>query len=102
MARRRFFPSRDRAQYGRFFISAPVETRLDRIAMNTRRIGAAALVVLLGGCSLDVTDFDVSDLRFSKKSSNKAFVVGDEPYAVRTAATLISQGGNAVDAAAAM
>ncbi|MBV8976221.1 MAG: gamma-glutamyltransferase [Alphaproteobacteria bacterium] len=70
--------------------------------MNTRRIGAAALVVLLGGCSLDVTDFDVSDLRFSKKSSNKAFVVGDEPYAVRTAATLISQGGNAVDAAAAM
>jgi len=63
--------------------------------MIDRRIGAAAFAVLLGGCSVGHV-FD------SEPKPQKAFLVGDEPYAVRAAATLMDQGGNAADAAAAM
>jgi len=68
--------------------------------MINRRIGAAAFALLLGGCSLGIHLDRALPLGRTPKPQ-LAFVVGDEPYAVRAAAALMKQGGNAVDAAAA-
>jgi gamma-glutamyltranspeptidase / glutathione hydrolase len=66
------------------------------------RFLAAAACVLLCGCSWDVGKVDTS-LGFGPETPRmSAFVVGDEPYAVRAAATVMGKGGNAVDAVSAM
>lgn len=62
---------------------------LSRILMTT------AAVAVLAGCS--------SDLGFSKSTPTVSpIVVGDEPYAVKAAAQIMAQGGNAVDAVTTM
>jgi gamma-glutamyltranspeptidase / glutathione hydrolase len=61
----------------------------------SRLLSGIAGAALLAGCS--------SDMSIKPEGPKQgAFLVGDEPYAVRAAATVMSQGGNAADAAAAM
>jgi gamma-glutamyltranspeptidase/glutathione hydrolase len=56
-------------------------------------------MLLLTGCSLDIG----STVGLSgTEGTAGALVVGDEPFAVRTGAAILGQGGNAVDAATAM
>ena len=61
----------------------------------SRFLAGMAAAVSLAGCS-----FDLDTKHDALKQS--AFLVGDEPYAVRAAASVMAQGGNAADGAAAM
>jgi gamma-glutamyltranspeptidase / glutathione hydrolase len=62
---------------------------------TSRLLSGITGAALLAGCS--------SDLGIKPEGPKQgAFLVGDEPYAVKAAATVMSQGGNAADAAAAM
>lgn len=62
---------------------------------SSRFLVLSAAAVLLSACSIDVG--------FAPESPKVgAYVVGDEPYAVRAGASVVAQGGNAVDAATAM
>jgi len=63
--------------------------------MSLARALCLACATVLGGCSVD--------LGLAPETPRVgAFVVGDEPYAVRAAVAVMAQGGNAADAAAAM
>lgn len=62
---------------------------------SSRVLVLSATAVLLSACSIDVG--------FAPEPPKVgAYVVGDEPYAVRAGASVVSQGGNAVDAVTAM
>lgn len=61
----------------------------------SRAVGFVAASLLLCGCSVDLG-------LAPELPKAGAFVVGDEPYAVKAAVAVMSQGGNAADAAAAM
>ncbi|MDE2163800.1 MAG: gamma-glutamyltransferase [Alphaproteobacteria bacterium] len=62
--------------------------------------GAAGLLLLapLAGCSIDLGN----TLGLGGAAKPTAMVVGDEPFAVKVGAATLAQGGDAVDAAAAM
>jgi gamma-glutamyltranspeptidase/glutathione hydrolase len=63
--------------------------------ISSRVFALSAAALLLGACSIDVG--------FAPEPPKVgAYVVGDEPYAVRAGASVVAQGGNAVDAATAM
>jgi gamma-glutamyltranspeptidase/glutathione hydrolase len=59
-------------------------------------------MLLLAGCSLDIGDIGSTVGLSGPSGTSGALVVGDEPFAVKTGAAILGQGGNAVDAAAAM
>jgi gamma-glutamyltranspeptidase/glutathione hydrolase len=59
-----------------------------------RPISGAVCALFLTGCSFGSQD--------EAAPSARGFAVGDEPYAVRAAAAVLSQGGSAADAATAM
>jgi gamma-glutamyltranspeptidase/glutathione hydrolase len=59
-------------------------------------------MLLLAGCSLDIGGIGSSVGLSGPSGTSGALVVGDEPFAVKTGAAILGQGGNAVDAAAAM
>jgi gamma-glutamyltranspeptidase/glutathione hydrolase len=59
-------------------------------------------MLLLAGCSLDIGDLGSTVGLSGPSGTSGALVVGDEPFAVKTGASILGQGGNAVDAAAAM
>jgi len=63
--------------------------------LSSRFLSAAVGLFMLSGCAMDL-GFGSSEPRAS------ASVVGDEPYAVKGAVSVFSQGGNAADAATAM
>lgn len=63
--------------------------------MVISRVLAGITAILLASCSADL------GLKHDAPKQG-AFLVGDEPYAVRAAASVMAQGGNAADAAAAM
>ena len=63
--------------------------------MVISRVLAGIAAILLFGCS--------ADLGLKRDAPKQgAFLVGDEPYAVKAASSVMAQGGNAADAAAAM
>jgi gamma-glutamyltranspeptidase/glutathione hydrolase len=64
--------------------------------VNLRTLAGMAAAVLLAGCSWNL------GLKPKEAPKQRAFLVGDEPYAVRAAASVMSQGGNAADAVSAM
>ncbi|HWA92050.1 MAG TPA: gamma-glutamyltransferase [Rhizomicrobium sp.] len=59
------------------------------------KFGLFAACLMLCGCSVDLG-------LAPETPQTGAFVVGDEPYAVKAATAVLAQGGNAADAAAAM
>src|SRR6185295_14046610 len=65
--------------------------------MHRSRLFACASSLLLTACSVDVGGV------FEKDSGTHAgsLVVGDEPFAVKSGAAVLAQGGNAVDAVTA-
>jgi gamma-glutamyltranspeptidase/glutathione hydrolase len=68
---------------------------MTRPVFISRLLSSIAGVALLAGCA--------SDMSLKPEGPKQgAFLVGDEPYAVKAAATVMSQGGNAADAAATM
>jgi gamma-glutamyltranspeptidase/glutathione hydrolase len=60
-----------------------------------RALGFVAASLVFCGCSVDLG-------LAPEQPKSGAFVVGDEPYAVKAAAAVMTQGGNAADAATAM
>ena len=60
-----------------------------------------SVLVLLGGCTWFGGEGETSSASVETAGA-RHLVVGDEPFAVRTAASVLSQGGSAVDAAASM
>src|ERR1700741_4655401 len=66
-----------------------------------RFLAAGAGLALLAGCAMD-TALDTTLGFGSETPKMGAFIVGDEPYAVRAAAEVMGKGGNAVDAVTAM
>lgn len=80
---------------GNFFIRRPDQQGNIRTPMMVRLLLCGAAALALAACSIDVG--------FSSGAPKVgAFVVGDEPYAVRAGAAIVAQGGNAADAATAM
>jgi gamma-glutamyltranspeptidase/glutathione hydrolase len=59
-------------------------------------------MLLLAGCSLDIGGIGSTVGLSGPSGTAGALAVGDEPFAVKTGAAILGQGGNAVDAAAAM
>jgi gamma-glutamyltranspeptidase / glutathione hydrolase len=89
------------------------------LKLRSRFLACASSLLLLSGCGIDLgqdVEVDASlshpvtmvggDSGDSTSSaggeSARALVVGDEPYAVKVGAAILSQGGSAVDAATAM
>jgi gamma-glutamyltranspeptidase / glutathione hydrolase len=70
--------------------------------LYSRALAGLAGMLLLAGCSLDVGGIGDTVGLTSAPGTSGALVVGDEPFAVKTGAAILGQGGNAVDAAAAM
>lgn len=64
-------------------------------------VSPLSALVFLGGCTLFGGEGETSSASVQTAGA-RHLVVGDEPFAVRTAATVLSQGGSAVDAAASM
>ncbi len=65
---------------------------------RSRILSGAAGLVLLSGCSIDIGN----TIGFGGSAQPTALVVGDEPFAVKVGASVMGQGGSAVDAASAM
>jgi gamma-glutamyltranspeptidase/glutathione hydrolase len=61
-----------------------------------------AALLLLGGCSVGDTLGLSSNSSSSAQDRTTGLAVADEPYAARTGAQILSQGGSAADAASAM
>src|ERR1700754_2746207 len=80
---------------GHFFIRRPDQPGKSPTPMMVRLLACGAAALALAACSIDV-GFAPETLKVG------AFVVGDEPYAVRAGAAVVAQGGNAADAATAM
>ena len=75
----------------------PVMSRFRALAFAS----PLSALVFLGGCSWFTAEGDTRAATVQTANA-RHLVVGDEPFAVRTAATVLSQGGSAVDAAASM
>lgn len=69
--------------------------------LYSRTLAGLAGMLLLAGCSVDLGSIG-NTVGLSGSGTAGALAVGDEPFAVHTGATILGQGGNAVDAAAAM
>ena len=69
--------------------------------MLRSRILACVSSLLLSACSIDLAAPLGLSEGGASGSRSAALVVGDEPFAVRTGASILSQGGSAVDAATA-
>ncbi len=67
--------------------------------LYSRALAGLAGMLLVTGCSVDIADTVGLG---STPGATGALAVGDEPYAVRTGAAILGQGGDAVDAATAM
>jgi len=83
------------------------------LILRSRILACASSLLLLAGCSIDLNrpveiggGPTILDLTSGPSGSSgagaSALVVGDEPFAVRVGASILSQGGSAADAATAM
>ncbi len=66
--------------------------------LRSRILACAASLLLLSGCSFSLGD----TVGLSSGGGTSSLAVGDEPYAVKAGASILSQGGTAVDAVTAM
>jgi gamma-glutamyltranspeptidase / glutathione hydrolase len=95
-------PTQAFVEDGYFFIRLGVGFLLKSRTRDTMRsmLISRLLLGIAGAALLAACSTDPSLKPEGPKQG--AFLVGDEPYAVRAAASVMSQGGNAADAAAAM
>jgi len=70
--------------------------------LYSRALAGLTGLLLLTACSVDIGSIGSTVGLSGGSGTAGALVVGDEPFAVRTGAAILGQGGNAVDAAAAM
>jgi gamma-glutamyltranspeptidase/glutathione hydrolase len=76
----------------------PVMSRFRVLAF----LAAPLSALVLAGCNGDMFNSDGNEVSSVSSAGARHLIVGDEPFAVRTGAEVLAQGGSAVDAATAM
>ncbi|HEY4942933.1 MAG TPA: gamma-glutamyltransferase [Rhizomicrobium sp.] len=71
--------------------------------LRSRILACVSSLLVLSGCAIDLDQsLGFGDSGGAGGSGAASLVVGDEPFAVKVGASILSQGGSAVDAATAM